>query len=78
MKMNQETKMLGCSSTQLEEFYKSTYNINMVLAGMLSDAQELISNGDKENANIILNKVKYYFFEFTDTRNETPDLIKTS
>ena len=76
--MNQETKMLGCSSTQLEEFYKSTYNINMVLAGMLSDAQELISNGDKENANIILNKVKYYFFEFTDTRNETPDLIKTS
>ena len=76
--MNQETKMLGCSSNQLEEFYKSTYNINSALAGMLSDAQELISSGDKENANIILNKVKYYFFEFTDTRNETPDLIKTS
>ena len=71
---NQETKMLGCTAKVLEESYKESYNINIRLAGMLSDVQECINANDKERANVLLNQVKYYFFEFTDTRNETPDL----
>jgi hypothetical protein len=76
--MNQETKMLGCTSEVLEDSFNTAYNINMRLAGMLSDAQECISSGDKQRANILLNQIKYYFFEYTDTRNETPNLVKIS
>ena len=76
--MNQETKMLGCTSEVLEDSFNTAYNINMRLAGMLSDVQECIASGDKKRANILLNQVKYYFFEYTDTRNETPNLVKIS
>jgi hypothetical protein len=76
--MNQETKMLGCTSEVLEDSFNTAYNINMRLAGMLSDVQECIASGDKQRANILLNQVKYYFFEYTDTRNETPNLVKIS
>jgi len=69
---NLEIEMLGCSGEKLEEFYNTAYNINVRLAGMLSDVQECISAGDKKRANRILNQVKYYFFEYTDTRNEVP------
>jgi hypothetical protein len=71
---NQEIKMLGCSPEVLEESFEHAYNINMRLAGMLSDVQECINANDKERANVLLNQVKYYFFEYTDTRNETPNL----
>jgi len=67
---NQEIKMLGCTNQDLELSFNLSYNINMRLAGMLSDVQELIENGNKEKANQILNQVKYYFFEYTDTRNQ--------
>jgi hypothetical protein len=42
----------------------------MYVAGLLSDAQELIAMGRTEQANQIINQVKYYFFEFTNTRDE--------
>jgi hypothetical protein len=42
----------------------------MYVAGLLSDAQELSAMGKTEQANQIINQVKYYFFEFTDTRNQ--------
>lgn len=67
---HQEIKMLGCSAKQLEKQFKSQYNINMYVAGLLSDAQELASMGKTIQSNQIINQVKYYFFEFTDTRNE--------
>ena len=67
---NQEIKMLGCSAEMLEKQFKSQYNINMYVAGLLSDAQELTEMGKTEEANQLINQVKYYFFEFTDTRNE--------
>jgi hypothetical protein len=41
----------------------------MRLAGMLSDAQHLIDIGATVEATQVLNQVKYYFFEYTDTRN---------
>ena len=65
-----ELQMLGCPSDMLEQQFKRQYNINMYMAGLLSDAQELLAMGKTEQANQILNQVKYYFFEFTDTRNE--------
>ena len=67
---DQEIKMLGCPAVMLEKQFNSQYNINMYVAGLLSDAQELLSMGKTEEANQLMNQVKYYFFEFTDTRNE--------
>jgi hypothetical protein len=67
---NYENKMFGTSIDSIEANFKTAYNINMRLAGMLSDVQELISMGKKEQANQIINQVKHYFFEYTDTRNE--------
>jgi hypothetical protein len=68
--MSTDIKMLGCSAEALERHFKSQYNINMYVAGLLSDAQELIAMGRTEQANQIINQVKYYFFEFTNTRDE--------
>lgn len=65
-----EIKMFGCTEKQLNKQFSSQYNINMYIAGLLSDAQELISMGKTDEANKIINQVKHYFFEFTDTRNE--------
>ena len=61
--------MFGTSVESVEGDFRTAYNINMRLAGMLSDAQELIAMGNTEQANQIINQVKHYFFEFTDTRN---------
>jgi hypothetical protein len=66
---NYENKMFGTSVESVESSFATAYNINMRLAGMLSDAQELISMGKTEQANQIINQVKHYFFEYTDTRN---------
>ena len=67
---NQDIKMFGTTTNSLEGFFDRAYNINMTLAGMLSDAQELIAMGEIEKANQVMNSVKHYFFEYTDTRNE--------
>ena len=61
--------MFGTSVDSVESSFATAYNINMRLAGMLSDVQELIAMGDTERANQVINQVKYYFFEYTDTRN---------
>lgn len=68
--MEYEIQMFGCSEAALNKQFESQYNINMYLAGLLSDAQELVAMGKTEQANQILNQVKYYFFDFTDTRNQ--------
>ena len=62
--------MLGTPVETLEASFYTAYNINMRLAGMLSDVQELIAMGDAERANQVINQVKHYFFEYTDTRYE--------
>jgi len=66
----EQIKMLGCTEEMLERQFKREYNINMHIAGLVSDAQELMAMGKTEQANKILNQVKYYFFEHTDTRNK--------
>lgn len=68
--MNNEFNLaLGATIQQVENSFRTSYNINSTLAGMLSDAQELIDMGDTKSANEMINRVKHYFFEFTDTRN---------
>ena len=68
--MEYEIQMFGCNTVALEKQFASQYNINMYIAGLVSDAQELLEMGMTKEANQILNQVKYYFFDFTDTRNE--------
>lgn len=67
---DQEIKMLGCPAEMLDKQFKSQYNINMYVAGLLSDAQMLLEMGKTEEANQLINQVKYYFFEYTNTRSE--------
>jgi len=66
-----EIKVYGCPEALVKKNFESQYNINMYLAGMLSDAQHAIGSGQDELATKILNQVKLYFFEYTDCRNET-------
>jgi len=65
-----EIDIFGCTTEMLDTQFKRQYNINMYIAGLVSDAQELILMGKTEQAEQILNQVKHYFFEHTDTRNE--------
>jgi hypothetical protein len=67
---NQVNQMLGCTEESLDSSFITAYNINMRLASMLSDAQELMAMGKTEQATQVINQVKYYFFEYTDTRTQ--------
>ena len=69
---NNEITMFGTTAANVEQSFATAYNINMRLAGMLSDVQELLSSGNNEEANQLINQVKYCIFEFTDTRNWLP------
>lgn len=62
-----ENKMFGCD---IEEFvaqitncvtYKFT-GASMVIAGLMSDAQELMERGDNERARQTLNRAKHLMF----------------
>ena len=66
-----DIKVYGCPESYVRKTFEGQYNINMYLAGMLSDAQHAIAAGQDDLARTILNQVKFYFFEYTDTRNET-------
>jgi hypothetical protein len=67
-----EIKMFGTTVKAVEQSFATAHNINMHLAGMLSDVQELISAGNTDQANQIINQVKHCIFEYTDTRNNVP------
>jgi hypothetical protein len=69
-KMYTQIDFYGCTEEVLVDKFKRAYNINMYVAGLLSDAQELLQMGKTEQANQLINQAKYYFFEYTDTRNE--------
>jgi hypothetical protein len=68
--------MFGCTEEVLVDKFSRQYNINMYVAGLLSDAQELNLMGKTEEANQLINQVKFYFFEYTDTRNEVNVHVK--
>lgn len=66
-----DIKLYGCPEALVKKNFEGQYNINMYLAGMLSDAQHAIASGQDDLAKTILNQIKLYFFEYTDCRNET-------
>ena len=64
-KIYTQIDMFGCAEAVLVDKFKRQDNINMYLAGLLSDAQELNLMGNTEQANQLINQVKFYFFEYT-------------
>ena len=51
-----------------ESFTYKTVGGNMIVAGLMSDAQELLSVGDNERARQTLNRAKAVLFEIMDGR----------
>ena len=63
--------MFGCTEEYLKACATTSSNFNMFLAGILSDVQECMSNGNLEQARKLTNRAKFLIFTFTDTRNKT-------
>jgi hypothetical protein len=69
---DKEMQMYGCDFQAFKESVKDslTYKISggvMVLAGLLSDAQELMAMGDTETAKKYLNRAKALMFDMRYT-----------
>lgn len=65
--MNKDMEMFGCDIKAFVDVIEVsvTYKLsgaNMVIAGLMSDAQEQMSFGDNEGARQSLNKAKYLLF----------------
>lgn len=71
---NQNRAMYGVANIDLfidsvkESFTYKTVGGNMIVAGLMSDAQELLSVGDNERARQTLNRAKAVLFEIMDGR----------
>jgi hypothetical protein len=73
---DKEMQMYGCDFQAYKVTVKDslTYKISggvMVLAGLLSDAQELMAMGDTETARKYLNRAKALMFDMRYTGNLT-------
>jgi hypothetical protein len=69
--MNNEKQMYGCNIEQYIEDMKrsATYKFtgaNMAIAGLMSDAQEVMAHGDNERARQFLNIAKHIMFMVMD------------
>ena len=68
MSVDKQLQMYGCDFQAFKESVEDsiTYKLSggvMVLAGLLSDAQELMAMGDTETARQYLNRAKALMFE---------------
>lgn len=68
-KAEQELKMYGCEIDPFVESVKESFTfrvvgIGMVIASLMSDAQEEMSHGNVEGARQTLNKAKYLLGHF--------------
>lgn len=66
-----EQSMYGCNITEFKESVRRsiTYRFtggNMVVAGLMSDAQELMAMGHTEAARQMLNRAKAILFDIMD------------
>lgn len=69
--MNKEITMYGCDINEFVEDIKNsvTYRLtgaNMVVAGLMSDSQEMMAHGDTESARQFLNRAKHILFMVMD------------
>lgn len=66
--MNRDMQVYGCDMAKFVDSITScvSYKLsgaNMVIAGLMSDAQEQMSFGDNEGARQSLNRAKYLLFK---------------
>jgi len=64
-----QVKMFGCTSAELKESVEAspTFKFDgaaMIVASMLSDAQEELAHGMSEEARQTLNRAKFVLFEY--------------
>jgi len=69
--MKNDMKMYGCDIDIFKESVKNsiTYRFSggaMVVAGLMSDAQEMMAHGDTESARMYLNRAKALVFDMMD------------
>ena len=72
MSVDKQLQMYGCDFQAFKESVEDsiTYKLSggvMVLAGLLSDAQELMAMGDTETARQYLNRAKALMYEMAHT-----------
>lgn len=70
-----ESKCYGMSQADIREGYMQGLTarlsgLEMVVMGILSDAQELMSMGDTEDARKNLNRAKFILSEMMESRQE--------
>ena len=70
-----EKRMYGMSAEDIQEQYMDSLTakfcgLEMVVASILSDAQELLSMGHAESARKQMNIAKFVLFEMLDRREE--------
>ena len=68
---DKEMQMYGCEFYDFRESVKDsiTYKLSggaMVVAGLMSDAQEMMAHGDTESARMYLNRAKALVFDMMD------------
>ena len=65
-------KMFGCSEETLDNMVTKSNNIPMLVASILSDAQESHEFGDSESVRMLINRAKHIIFEYMDCRELNP------
>jgi hypothetical protein len=66
-----ELTMYGCNIAEYKESVRRSFTYrytggNMIVAGLMSDAQELIAMGDSESARQMLNRAKSILFDIME------------
>ena len=69
--MSNDMQMYGCNIETFKESVKQsiTYRFSggaMVVAGLMSDAQEMMAHGESDSARMYLNRAKALVFDMTE------------
>jgi len=67
-KQQQDHKMFGCPELSIHELVEHCSNIPMLVASILSDAQEALAEEDEASARVFMNRAKFIIFEYMDCR----------
>ena len=71
-----EKQCYGMSTADIHEQYMESFTarhagLEMVVMGILSDAQEMVAVGYSENVRLYLNRAKYILSEMLETKSTT-------
>ena len=69
-----ESKCYGMSTTDIREQYMESFTarhagLEMVVMGILSDAQEMVAVGYSENVRLYLNRAKFILSEMMENKS---------